>query len=45
MLRQAGAVLPNVNDRIISPFNDVKWTTVVDIAGQVLGKPYEIIVQ
>jgi hypothetical protein len=42
---QAGAVLPQVNDRIINPFNDEKWTTVVDIAGQVSGSPYEIIVQ
>jgi hypothetical protein len=42
---QAGAVLPKVNDRIISPFNDEKWITVIDVVGQVSGSPYEIIVQ
>jgi hypothetical protein len=42
---QAGAVLPKVNDRIISPFNDEKWINVIDIEGQISGSPYEILVQ
>jgi hypothetical protein len=42
---QAGAILPQVQDRIASPFDDEKWITVVDVIGQVSGSPYEIHVQ
>jgi hypothetical protein len=42
---QAGAVLPKLHDKISSPFAEQKWTTVVDVVGQVSGSPYEIHVQ
>jgi|HubBroStandDraft_6_1064221.scaffolds.fasta_scaffold3277957_1 hypothetical protein len=42
---QAGAILPNLHDRICSPFAEQTWTTVVDVVGQVSGSPYEILVQ
>jgi hypothetical protein len=42
---QSGAVLPKFNDRIISPFNDEKWITVIDVVGQISGSPYEIVIQ
>ena len=42
---QAGAILPQVQDKIASPFDDEKWITVVDVIGQVSGSPYEIHVQ
>ena len=42
---QAGAVLPKLQDKIVSPFSEEKWITVVDVVGQVSGSPYEIHVQ